>query len=216
MGRLRIAALLLSGWLGVSPVCADIDTSEYELKSSIRSEKERQRMKTLLESEKKIEDERRRLEDTAEAKRLAEQKAAWDALPYAVRVTATRCTACHIEDNFTKQRHNRIGWELVVLRMQHLNDLKLDEGERSVIAAHLAQEYPVAGIDAAIETLMQVMGIFSPVGLWLAWHGARTGRWRMWTHRQDTDSTNAIPHQSAETKMDKNLYEKHDDANHSG
>ena len=133
-------------------------------------------MKTLLESEKKTGDERRRLDDAAEAKRLAEQKAAWDALPYAVRVTATRCTACHIEDNFTKQRHNRIGWELVVLRMQYLNDLKLDEGERSVIAAHLAQNYPAAGTDAVTEAILQMLAILSLPLLWLAWRGARARR----------------------------------------
>ena len=133
-------------------------------------------MKALLEAEKKAEDERRRLEEAAEAKRIAEIKSAWDALPYAVRVTATRCTSCHVADNFTKQRHNRIGWELVVLRMQYLNDVKLDDGERSVIAAHLAQTYPARGSDAVTEAIMQLLAIFSLPALWLAWRGARAKR----------------------------------------
>lgn len=169
-------------------------------------------MKALLEAEKKAEDEQRRLEDAAKARRLAEEKAAWDLLPYAVRVTATRCRACHIADNFTKQRHNRLGWELVVLRMQYLNEVKLGEGERNVIAAHLAQNYPATGIDAATEAIMQMLGILSFPGLWLAWRSARARR-RM---REYMQNAGAAPTSAGSSQMDKNLHEKNDDANHPG
>ena len=191
MGRLRLAALLLLYWSSASPVRADIDPAEYEPKTSIRSEKERQRMKVLLEADMKAEIEQQRQEAEAETRRLAEEKAAWESLPYPVRLTGTRCTACHIADNFTKQRHNRIGWELVVLRMHYLNDAKLDEGERSVIAAHLAQNYPAIGIDAATEALMQMLAILPLPGLWLAWRGARARRRRMCAFMQNAAPVSA-------------------------
>lgn len=175
MGQLRIApALLFLIWLGISPTHADIDTSEYEPKTSIRSEKQRQQMKALLEAEKKAENEQRQKEEAAEAMRLAEEKAAWDALPYGVKLIALRCTACHVDEVFKNQRHNRLGWELVVLRMQYLNKLELGEGERSVIAAHLAQNYPATGTAAAVETILQILAILSLPVLWLTWRRVRS------------------------------------------
>lgn len=168
MGRLRLAALPLLYWLSVSPVMADIDPSEYKLKTSIRSEKERQRMNVLLEAEKNIADEQRRLEEAGESLRVIEKKEAWELLPYPVRLTETRCTACHIETDFTKQRHNQIGWELVILRMQYFNDAPLAEGERGVIAAHLTETYPATGEAALIEMLQQLALALSPVWLLLA------------------------------------------------
>ena len=173
MGRLRLAASLLLCCLSVSTVNADVDPADYAVKSSIRSEEERQRMRALLEAEKKAEDEQLRREAEAEAQRLAAEKAAWNLLPYPVRVTEARCTTCHIAKNYSSQRHNRIGWELVTLRMQYLNDTVLKEGERSVIAAHLTQQYPAVGIDAATEALAQLLVILSPAGLWLAWRSIR-------------------------------------------
>ena|SRR3989338_3596305 len=216
MGRLRSAALLLLYWLSVSPASADIDPSEYEPKTSVRSEKERSRLKAIFEADKKVEAEQLRREAEADARRLAEKMAAWEALPYPVRLTETRCTGCHIAANYTKQRHNRIGWELVVLRMQYLNGVRLGEGERSIIAAHLTQNYPPAGIDAATEAIMQLLAILSPAGLWLAGRGIHASLRRIRAHGNNADHASAVSPQPETTEIGKKLYKGNVDANRSG
>lgn len=146
---------------------ADIDPAEYELKTSVRSEKERKRLQAEFAREQQQEAEIQRQDDERETRRQAAEKAAWEALPYPLRLTRTRCTACHAADNFVNQRHNRIGWELVVLRMQVLNEAALGPGERSVIAAQLAESYPASGSAAWMEALQQLAVALLPVWLWL-------------------------------------------------
>ena len=166
-GRLFMLLYLL-GWM-VQPGFADIDPAEYQLKSSVRSEKESQRLQAEFEADKQRQAQLQRLDEESAAQRQAAEKAAFEALPYPVRLTRTRCTLCHVEDNYVSQRHNRIGWELIILRMQHLNEAPLAAGERSVIAAHLAQAYPAQGGAALIEALQQLALALSPVWLLLAW-----------------------------------------------
>lgn len=156
------------------PGHADIDPSEYELKTSVRSEKERKRLEAGFAADRAREAELQKLEDDREARRLAAAKAAWDALPASVRLTRTRCTACHAADKFENQRHNRIGWELVVLRMQVLNDARLGPGERDVIAAQLAESYPASGSAAWREALQQFVLALLPVWFWIAWRVGRS------------------------------------------
>lgn len=181
MGQLRFAALFLLCWLSAFQASADIDPSDYELKTAVRSEQERNRLKAIFEADMKAEAEQRRQAAEAEAQRIAKEKAAWELLPYPVRLTGTRCAACHIAGNFKEQRHNRIGWELVVLRMQYLNAVKLGDGERGVIAAHLAQIYPVTGFEAVMEALLQLL---PPIGLWLIWRAVRARLHRRRRQRQ--------------------------------
>lgn len=173
MRRLRLAALFLLYWSNISPAWADIDPTEYEPKTSVRSEKERNRLKTIFEADRKIEAEQQKLAAEAEAQRLAAEKAAWEALPYPVRLTLTRCTGCHVADDYMNQRHNRIGWELSVLRMQYMNNAPLAVGERGVIAAHLTESYPATGSAALIEALLQLAAT-SPVWLFLIWKATRS------------------------------------------
>jgi hypothetical protein len=160
-------------WLANQPVLADIDPSDYELKTSVRSEKERERLKAEFEADKKREAETQRQEEERKASRLASEKAAWETLPYPERLTQTRCTACHVAGDYMNQRHNRIGWELSILRMQYLNDAPLAAGERGVIASHLAETYPATGGAALIEALLQLAAALSPVWLWFIWKIAR-------------------------------------------
>lgn len=160
-------------WLAIRPGLADIDPSDYELKTSVRSEKEREQLKAEFEADKKREAALQREEDEKEANRLAAEKAAWEVLPYPERLTQTRCTACHVAGDYMNQRHNRIGWELSILRMQHLNDAPLAAGERGVIASHLAETYPATGGAALIEALLQLASALCPVWLWFAWKIAR-------------------------------------------
>ncbi len=148
---------------------ADIDPADYELKTSVRSEKERKRLEAAFAVDRAREAELQRQEEDREASRLAAEKAAWEALPASVRLTRTRCTACHSADNFVNQRHNRIGWELVVLRMQVLNEAPIGPGERSVIAAQLAESYPASGSTAWVEALQQLAVALLPVCFWLVW-----------------------------------------------
>jgi hypothetical protein len=155
---------------------ADVDPADYELKTSVRSEKERKRFEAAFAADRAREAELRRQEEEREAARLAAEKAAWEALPVSVRLMRTRCTACHASDNFVNQRHNRIGWELVVLRMQVLNEAALGAGERSVIAAQLAESYPATGRAAWVEALQQLAVALLPFGFWLVWKSVRTRR----------------------------------------
>jgi hypothetical protein len=159
----------------LAPLCghADIDDREYEFKKSVRSAAERKRLEIEFRAAQQAEAELARQEAAQEARRLAAAKAAYEALPYPVRLTQARCTTCHTEDNYINQRHNRVGWELVILRMQLLNEAVLAAGERGLIADHLAQTRPATGHDALLESLQQLVTLLLPVGLWLGWKFAR-------------------------------------------
>lgn len=156
---------------------ADIDPSEYELKTSVRSEKERKRLQAEFARDQQQQAERQRQEDEREARRQAAEKAAWEALPYPLRLTRTRCTVCHAADNFANQRHNRIGWELVILRMQYFNEAQLGAGERGMIAGHLAGAYPAIGRTALSEALQQLAAALLPFWIWIVWKISRSRPW---------------------------------------
>ena len=174
IGRVLLLLLHVLGWLVAQPVLADIDPAEYQLKSSVSSAKERQQLQAEFEADKQREAQLQMLDLERAAQRQAAARAAFEALPYPVRLTRSRCTLCHLADNYVNQRHNRIGWELVILRMQHLNDAPLATRERSVIAAHLAQAYPARGELALTEALQQLAVALLPVWLWLAWKVTRS------------------------------------------
>lgn len=50
-----------------------------------------------------------------------------------------RCTRCHNAENFHDKRYGRIGWELVMLRMQFLNGARFEQGERARIRTYLLE-----------------------------------------------------------------------------
>lgn len=171
----RLMLLSLLTFLAPRAGLADVDPADYELKTSVRSEKERKRLEAGFAADRAREVELQRQEEEREARRLAAEQAVWEALPASVRLTRTRCTVCHAAENFENQRHNRIGWELVVLRMQVLNEAPLGAGERSVIAVQLAEAYPVTGRAAWMEALQQLALALFPVWFWLVWKIARSG-----------------------------------------
>jgi hypothetical protein len=174
VGRIMLLSLLTC--LTPRAGLADVDPADYELKTSVRSEKERKRLEAAFAVDRAREAELQKQEEEREAARLAAEKAAWEALPASVRLMGTRCTACHVVDNFVNQRHNRIGWELVILRMQVLNEAALGTGERSVIAAQLAESYPASGSAAWVEALQQLAVALLPGWFWLAWKIFRVRR----------------------------------------
>jgi hypothetical protein len=154
---------------------ADIEDGAYDAASKRVSPAARQAMDARLAQERQREQERERIEAEAEAQRAAAERAAWEALPYPVRLTQTRCTTCHVAQNYESQRHNRLGWEIVILRMYYLNHAPLQVGERGIIAAHLAQRLPAQGADAAVEALQQLAAVaLMPLLGWLAWRLARS------------------------------------------
>lgn len=154
---------------------ADIDDREYEVNKAVRSAQERQRIEHEFRAAREREAVQERAEAEAEARRLAAERAAWEALPFPVRLTHTRCTtSCHTEENYVGRRHNRIGWELVILRMQYLNDAELQDGERGVIASHLAASYPQTTVEALAEAARQLGAALLPVALWLGWKLTRS------------------------------------------
>lgn len=153
---------------------ADIDPAEYEVKTAVRSAKESKKMKDEFQVDKQREEELQRQEDEREALRLAAEQAAWEAQPYPLRLTRMRCAVCHGADVYESQRHNRIGWQLVVLRMEFLDKALLDAAERSLITAHLAHTYPATGAVALREGLQQLAVVLFPLGLWITWKTVRS------------------------------------------
>lgn len=153
---------------------ADVDPADYELKTAVRSEKERKRLDAAFALDRAREAELQKQEEERAASRLAAEKAVWEALPASVRLTRTRCTVCHAADNYMNQRHNRIGWELVMLRMQVLNEAPIGAGERRLIAAQLAESYPATGRAAWVEAMQQLAVALFPVWFWLVWKIARS------------------------------------------
>ena len=168
--------LCMTVWLAGQPATADIDPAEYQLQSSVRNDQERKRLQAEFEVDRQKEAALQRRDEEATAQQQAADKAAWDRLPYPVRLTQTRCTLCHEALNYANQRHNRVGWELVMLRMQYVNEATIGAGERSVIAAHLAEAYPALGVESLVEALQQLAVLLSPLWLWLAWKVTRS-RW---------------------------------------
>lgn len=169
--RIRFFWPVCGLWVAMlaSTARSDVDPADYQLKSSVRSEQERARLEAGFALDRQQEAAaQQQEEDRAAQQRLAE-KAAWDALPYPLRLTRTRCTACHLADNYVNQRHNRVGWELVILRMQYLNQAVLEPGERTVVAQYLAQSYPAEGLAAWAEGLQQLAALLVPLGCWWVW-----------------------------------------------
>lgn len=173
-----LVSLYVLVWVTAGPAMADIDPAEYQLPSSVRTDKERKRLEAEFSSDKLKEAELQRQEEAQAAQRQAADKAAWDALPYPVKLTQARCTSCHVAETYLSQRHNRAGWELLMLRMQYLNAAPLGPGERSVIAAHLADTYPVKGVESFVEALQQFALLLSPLWIWLVWKVSRSHRRR--------------------------------------
>lgn len=173
-----LVSLCVLVWLSATPAMADIDPAEYQLQSSVRTDQERKRLEANFALDKIKEAELQKQEEAQAAQRQAANKAAWDALPYPVRLTQTRCTSCHVAETYFGQRHNRVGWELLLLRMQYLNAAPLGPGERSVIAVHLTEAYPAIGVESFVEALQQLAVLLLPLWLWVVWKLTRSRRRR--------------------------------------
>ena len=62
-----------------------------------------------------------------------------------------RCTKCHSGFNYEDKAHTRVGWTLVILRMQLFNGATFKRGERAIIIDYLAETRPASPIRTAAE-----------------------------------------------------------------
>lgn len=155
---------------------ADIDPKEYAAPGAVTPSKPPQQLRAEVEAE--IEAERRReaerVQAEQEATRQRERELA--ARPLAVRLLESRCTSCHEPAYYEDREHTRVGWELVILRMQWLNGAELGAGERGIIAAHLAEKRPAS----MVRVLFDAAVVLSPIAIAalsvLAWRGWRRRR----------------------------------------
>jgi len=70
-----------------------------------------------------------------------------------------RCTKCHPEFNYNDKTHSRIGWTLVVFRMQIFNGAIFKRGERAVIIDYLAKTRPASPMRAVAEFFALILPI---------------------------------------------------------
>jgi hypothetical protein len=112
--------------------------------------------------------------DAAERARLAAELAA---RPHAVRLIEQRCLGCHDLAALELTPRTRLGWEWVTLRMQWLNGAELERGERSLIAAHLAQARPAPTRRVLVEYLaLALVAVLAAWQVWRRWHRAPNNR----------------------------------------
>lgn len=144
---------------------ADIDISEYETKSSLKNPRTQKRYLDQIATEK-AEEERREAELLAAEKQAeAARRLADEARPWPERLTEMRCTACHIAKHYSRKRHTRMGWWLVILRMKEVNKVALAWEEAAQIVAYLSERYPADTEARVIEWGGLAAGLGLPVGL---------------------------------------------------
>jgi hypothetical protein len=140
---------------------ADVDPQDYAAPGAAVPSKSpedlRQEIEAEIAAERRRDEERLRREQ--EAARLRELELA--ARPLPVRLLESRCATCHEPGYFEQRRYSRLGWEVVILRMQLLNAAELAAGERAIIAAHLAAERPASAARVALDALV----VSSPIAL---------------------------------------------------
>jgi hypothetical protein len=172
------AAAVALGFARSGVVRADIDDSAYDTASQRISAVKRRAMEADFALERQREAERERIEQEAEARAEAERQAALAARPYPVRLLEQRCTACHGAGHYMEQSHTLPGWWFVVLRMKVLNAAELDGAEMSLLATHLTQIRPAAGVDALTEYATLPFFLALPFAAGWGWRRVRRLRQR--------------------------------------
>lgn len=170
----RAAPFLLACLLAAAPASGEMEDREYESAEAAKPAQVIERRKREIEAE--LQAEARREEEVRaaeEAVRLA-REAELAARPYGVRLLEARCeTVCHGFDRFAHVRHGWLGWQAVILRMQHLNGALLDPGERADLARHLASTQAASLEEAMLEYSVLPAMLAVPVAGWAGWR-----RWR--------------------------------------
>jgi hypothetical protein len=169
-----VLLLVLAPAAGVAT--ADIDPGEYAAPGAAIPARPQQRLRAEIEAE--VETERRREQERMAREREAacERERELAARPLAVRLLEGRCTGCHERAYFEDRGYSRVGWELVILRMQLLNGAQLATGERSAIATYLAQRRPASLQRVLLDVtfaLSPVVAVILGVLGWRRWRRAR-------------------------------------------
>lgn len=153
-GRVAAFAAGLTLALGAAAARAELCSGEYQPPARPASaiELKKQEVELRRAQERALQAERERAAEQ-ERRRVAEL-ARRAALPPGARLVEDRCTVCHGGDYFAGRGHGRLGWTLVVLRMELLNGARLQVGERAVIARHMAQVHSGGAQRAAAEWLV--------------------------------------------------------------
>lgn len=169
-----VVLALLASAIAVPRASGEMEDREYESTEAAKPKREIARRYREIEAEQREADRRaaavRAAEEAARLTRAAELAAR----PHGIRLLEARCeTVCHGLDRFEPNRHSWLGWQLVILRMQHLNGALLDPGERAELARHLAAAQPASLAAAAIEYAIPPVLLAAPCLGWLGWR-----RWR--------------------------------------
>jgi hypothetical protein len=173
----RVRRLALLCLFAAAPASGEMEDREYESTETAKPAQVLERRKREIEAELQAESRRQEEARAAEeAARLA-REAELAARPYGVRLLEARCeTVCHGHDRFVHVRHGWLGWQAVILRMQHLNGALLDPGDRGDLARHLAAAQPASPGEAALEYAILPAALAVP---FLGWAG-----WRRWRKRK--------------------------------
>lgn len=177
MNAARRAGLLMACLFAAAPAGGEMEDREYESTEAAKPaqvlERRKREIEAELQAEARRQEEARAAEEAARLAREAERAAR----PYGVRLLEARCeTVCHGHDRFAHTRHGWLGWQMVILRMEHLNGALLDTGERGDLARHLAETQPASLGEAALEYATLPAALAAP---WLGWVA-----WRRWRRRR--------------------------------
>lgn len=173
----RTAPFALACLLAAAPAGGEMGDREYAATETVKSAQILERRKREIEAELRAESRRAEEERAAEEARRLAREAELAARPYGVRLLEARCeTVCHGLDRLAQARHGWLGWQAVILRMQHLNGALLDPGDRGDLARHLAAAQPASPGEAALEYAVLPAALAVP---FLGWAG-----WRRWRKRK--------------------------------
>jgi hypothetical protein len=118
---LRCASLTLSASVLATPAAAEMDAADYQLEQVIRSQAQRDRIRSEIEREVDQEAELAWRAALEQEQQGAEAAAAEARRPFPERLLQARCTLCHPPGNYLNQHHTLLGWHLVIARMRWLN-----------------------------------------------------------------------------------------------
>lgn len=157
------ADLPLEEIAGGPPRRAPAPSERARLESAIRAEQEAERHR-----------EAQHLGETQAAARARAEALAGRPLP--VRLLEARCTSCHEPRYYDDKTYGRLRWEFIILRMEWLNNVALDAGERALIASHLAAERPASWPRVVMEAILLVFAPpLLPLAAWVWWRRTRRG-----------------------------------------
>jgi hypothetical protein len=161
-----VFGLLLTGACLV-PARAELDPEDYlGVPPPELSPREREAIEAAIREAQ--EEARRRAEEQARAEEEARRarQAELAALPNAARLTLQRCLDCHAASTYEGRRYTRLSAEMTILRMQWLHGARLERGERTVIAGHLAGEHPAPAGRKALDAVAPAALALAGWGLW--------------------------------------------------